>query len=37
MSVVKDSKTKQAANGIHELTEHLADTAFHNRDMAPTT
>src|SRR5713226_6792170 len=29
--------SKEAANGIHELVEDLADSAFSNRDMAPTT
>src|SRR5712692_6221601 len=37
MSVVKEGKTKEVAGGIHELAEDLADSAFHNRDMAPTT
>src|SRR5438270_3584013 len=36
MSVINESKTKEVAKGIHELTEDLADAAFHNRDMAPT-
>jgi NCS1 family nucleobase:cation symporter-1 len=26
-----------AVKGIHELTEDVSDSAFHNRDMAPTT
>src|SRR5438270_1373447 len=37
MSVINESKTKEVAKGIHELTEDLADSAFHSRDMAPTT
>src|SRR5260370_17541606 len=37
MPVVKGSKTREVAGGIHELAEDLADSAFHNRDMAPTT
>src|SRR5216683_692180 len=37
MPVVKGSNTREVAGGIHELAEDLADSAFHNRDMAPTT
>lgn len=37
MSVANESKTREVAKGIHELAEDLADSAFHNRDMAPTT
>jgi len=35
--VVQEGKTKEVASGIHELAEDLAHSAFHNRDMAPTT
>src|SRR5438128_6907086 len=37
MSVVREGKTKGVASGIYELAEDLAHSAFHNRDMAPTT
>src|SRR5437899_3452686 len=37
MSTVGESKSRQVVKGIHELTEDLADSAFHSRDMAPTT
>src|SRR6266852_3580477 len=37
MSAVNESKAIEVTKGIYQLTEDLADSAFHNRDMAPTT
>jgi NCS1 family nucleobase:cation symporter-1 len=37
MSAASEGNTREVATGIYELTEDLAGSAFHNRDMAPTT
>jgi nucleobase:cation symporter-1, NCS1 family len=37
MVTANDSATLAGAHGIHELTEDVSDSVYHNPDMAPTT